>query len=97
MIEWNVSPEIFRIGPFALRWYSLMFIFSFLLGYIIIRKILLIEKKPEKYLDELFLYVFAGLALRNRSVQTRSATTSPSYPMAKMLCQRRVRQRFELF
>jgi prolipoprotein diacylglyceryl transferase len=66
VIEWNVSPEIFRIGPFALRWYSLMFIFSFLLGYIIIRKILLIEKKPEKYLDELFLYVFAGTIIGAR-------------------------------
>lgn len=66
MIEWNVSPEIFRIGFFALRWYSLMFIFSFLSGYYITRKIYLQEKKPEKYVDEIFLYVFAGTILGAR-------------------------------
>jgi prolipoprotein diacylglyceryl transferase len=66
VIEWNVSPEIFRLGPFALRWYSVMFILSFLLGYIIIRKILLIEKKPENYMDELFLYMFGGTIIGAR-------------------------------
>jgi len=66
VIEWNVSPEILRIGFFALRWYSLMFILSFLLGYYITRKIYLQEKKPEKYVDEIFLYVFAGTIIGAR-------------------------------
>lgn len=60
MIEWNVSPDIFSIGPFTLRWYSLMFIFSFLAGYFITQKILRQEKKPDSYLDQLFIYVFVG-------------------------------------
>lgn len=66
MIEWNVSPEIFTIGPFALRWYSLMFILAFLLGYQITRKIMLLEKKPESYTDQLFIYVFVGTILGAR-------------------------------
>jgi phosphatidylglycerol:prolipoprotein diacylglycerol transferase len=60
VIEWNVSPDIFSIGPFTLRWYSLMFIFSFLSGYFITQKILRQEKKPDSYLDQLFIYVFVG-------------------------------------
>lgn len=66
MIEWNVSPEIFRLGPFAIRWYSLGFVFAFLLGYYIIRHILRLEKKPEVYVDELFVYVFLGTIIGAR-------------------------------
>ena len=39
MIPWRVEPEIFSIGFFTLRWYSLAFILSFLLGYAITRRI----------------------------------------------------------
>ncbi len=60
MIEWSVDPEIFSVGPFSIRWYGLGFALSFLLGFYIFRKILLTEKKPEKYLDELFIYMFIG-------------------------------------
>ncbi|RMF55560.1 MAG: prolipoprotein diacylglyceryl transferase [Calditrichaeota bacterium] len=60
MIEWNVSPEIFRIDGFALRWYSLGFVISFLLGYYLIREMLRREKKPLVYVDDLFVYVFIG-------------------------------------
>lgn len=34
MIRWNASPELFQIGGFALRYYSLMFVLGFvLMGY----------------------------------------------------------------
>ena len=32
MITWDVGPEIFRLGPVAVRWYSLAFILGFFLG-----------------------------------------------------------------
>lgn len=32
-ITWNVNPEIFRIGSFALRYYSVLFVLGFPLGY----------------------------------------------------------------
>lgn len=32
MITWDIGPEIFRLGPVAVRWYSLAFILGFFLG-----------------------------------------------------------------
>lgn len=65
-MEWNVSPEIFTIGMFSLRWYSLMFIISFLLGYYIIQKIYKEENLPETYMDALFYYAFAATIIGAR-------------------------------
>ena len=31
-IDWNPSIEIFKIGSFAIRYYSLMFVIAFILG-----------------------------------------------------------------
>jgi len=31
-IDWNPAPEIFKIGSFAVRYYSLMFVIAFMLG-----------------------------------------------------------------
>lgn len=66
MVHWNPSPEIFRIGPFALRWYSLFFMISFLLGYYIFRWMFQKEKQPLKDLDALFVYIFVGTVLGAR-------------------------------
>ncbi|MGH1366387.1 MAG: prolipoprotein diacylglyceryl transferase [Calditrichia bacterium] len=59
-MEWDVSREIFTIGFFTLRWYSLAFVFSFLLGFYISRDMYVSEKRPAEYVDDLFLYVFIG-------------------------------------
>ena len=32
MIDWNIDPELIRLGPFAIRYYSLAFIIGFFLG-----------------------------------------------------------------
>ena len=32
-VHWNMNPEIFRIGGFAVRWYGLLFVSGFILGY----------------------------------------------------------------
>ena len=54
-IIWDVSPEIFRIGWFAVRWYGLLFALSFLLGYNLIARIFKWEGKPERDLEWLFI------------------------------------------
>lgn len=59
-LVWNVKPEIFRLGPFAPRWYGLLFASGFVLGYYILLQIYRKEKRPEKNLSSLFLYVFVG-------------------------------------
>ena len=35
IVHWNVDPAILRIGGFELRWYSLLFVAGFVLGWFI--------------------------------------------------------------
>ena len=47
MFTWNVDPEIIGIGFISLRYYSLMFMISFTLGFLIFRWIYKsVEFKP---------------------------------------------------
>lgn len=57
---WNVSPEIFQIGPFAPRWYGLFFALGFFFGYMIMVQIYRRENREEENLSSLFLYIFVG-------------------------------------
>jgi prolipoprotein diacylglyceryl transferase len=66
MIEWNATPEIFHIGRLFVRWYSLCFIAAFILGYLLLRWMLIREKKPVAYADELLIYVFLGTVIGAR-------------------------------
>jgi len=65
-LVWIVDPEIFRVGPFALRWYGLFFALGFVLGYLIMVQIYRNEKRPEEHLSSLFLYVFLGTLIGAR-------------------------------
>src|SRR5210317_1188413 len=56
-IDWNPSPEIFKIGPFAVRYYSLMFVIAFMLGLYLMKKIFIKDKISLEKLDSLFIYV----------------------------------------
>lgn len=56
-IVWDVSPEIFSIGNFSIRWYGLLFALSFVFGYLIFQKIFKKEGIPHKVLDELATYM----------------------------------------
>lgn len=56
-IDWNPSPEIFKIGPIVIRYYSLMFIIAFMLGLYLMKKIFVNDKIPIEKLDSLFIYV----------------------------------------
>jgi len=60
VIPWDVNPEIFRIGSFAVRWYGLLFASSFLFGYIILQKVFKNENLSETVLDRLTIYVAIG-------------------------------------
>jgi prolipoprotein diacylglyceryl transferase len=56
-IDWNPAPEIFKIGSFAVRYYSLMFVIAFMLGLHLMKKIYIEDKIPLEKLDSLFIYV----------------------------------------
>jgi phosphatidylglycerol---prolipoprotein diacylglyceryl transferase len=66
IIPWDVNPEIFRIGAFAVRWYGLLFASSFLFGYIIMNKIFKNENLDEAVLDRLTVYMALGTIIGAR-------------------------------
>ncbi len=59
-VNWHVSPEIFRIGGFALRWYSLLFVSGFILGWYIFRWFFRREGIKEELLDSLLYTLLIG-------------------------------------
>ena len=52
-IHWNINPAIFHIGGFELRWYSILFVSGFIIGWFIFKKFFRREGVPEKLLDPL--------------------------------------------
>ncbi len=78
----NISPEIFRIGPIAVRWYGLMYALGFASSYLLVQYQLkkqahgLGDKGREsrgkganfsrEFLDSLYTYLIVGLILGAR-------------------------------
>ena len=63
---WSVEPDIFRLGPFAPRWYGLLFALGFVLGYLILVQIYRHERRPEENLSSLLLYSLSGTIIGAR-------------------------------
>lgn len=59
-IHWNVSPEIFTLGPFSIRWYGLLFAIGFLAGYYQGEKMFQFEGIDPKWLESLFMYLLVA-------------------------------------
>lgn len=59
-ITWDVSPVIFKLGFFTLRWYSLAFMVGFLVGYEIVARMFRHEGAPERWLGLLLMWTVAG-------------------------------------
>lgn len=59
-INWNVNPEILAIGPLSLRWYSILFVSGFILGWFIFKKFFIREGIPVKLLDPLLYTLLIG-------------------------------------
>lgn len=64
-ITWDPSLGI-PIGDFTIRWYSLMFVASFLLGLHLMKKIYITDNIPAEKLDTLFMYVFVSMLIGMR-------------------------------
>lgn len=52
-INWNVAPALFSWGGFELRWYSLLFVSGFILGYYIFKWFFRREGIPQTLVDPL--------------------------------------------
>ena len=65
-IHWNVDPEIVAIGPLSLRWYSLLFISGFILGWYIFKWFFKREGVPVTLLDPLLYTLLIGTIVGSR-------------------------------
>ena len=65
-IDWNPSPILFKLGPVAIRYYSLMFVLAFMLGLTIMKRIFLKDKISLEKLDSLFIYVVVATLIGAR-------------------------------
>lgn len=60
-IHWNVDPVIFSIGSLGIRWYSLLFVSGFIIGWYIFKWFMTREGIPaEKVLDPLLYTLLIG-------------------------------------
>lgn len=59
-VNWHVDPIIFHLGPLALRWYSLLFVSGFVIGWFIFQKFFRKEGIPEELLDPLLYTLLIG-------------------------------------
>jgi phosphatidylglycerol---prolipoprotein diacylglyceryl transferase len=66
LLTWDMDPEIFRIGGFAIRWYGLLFAMAFLFGTLLISRIFKSEGKSVESIDRLLLYMLAAVVLGAR-------------------------------
>jgi phosphatidylglycerol:prolipoprotein diacylglycerol transferase len=64
----NIDPVILRIGPLALRWYGLMYVFGFASSYLLALRQLKTKvwKISRAQLDDLYFYLILGLIIGAR-------------------------------
>jgi len=65
-ILWNPNLEIFRIGNFAIRWYSTCWLIGLALAYFIVKWLYKDQKVKDAYFDPLFMYCFLGILIGAR-------------------------------
>ncbi|MGV3762548.1 prolipoprotein diacylglyceryl transferase [Parapedobacter sp.] len=65
-IHWNTRPEIFSIGSFEVRYYTLCFLLAFITSYVLMLHIFKRENKSQELLDQLSIYIFVGTLLGAR-------------------------------
>lgn len=65
-LYWNVNPEIFHIGGFSLRYYSVWFGLAFLSSYLVMSSVFKREGVPDRFFQKLVIYVFIGTVIGAR-------------------------------
>ena len=66
LATWNVDPEIFRIGDFAVRYYGVLFAIGMILSYQFMKRIFKREQIGIQYLDKLLIYIVVGTVVGAR-------------------------------
>jgi phosphatidylglycerol:prolipoprotein diacylglycerol transferase len=64
----NINPILFKVGPFQVGWYGLMYVFGFIASYLLV----LYQMKKKSFgisreeVDNLFVYLMLGLIIGGR-------------------------------
>ncbi|MBN1948283.1 MAG: prolipoprotein diacylglyceryl transferase [Candidatus Cloacimonetes bacterium] len=64
----QINPTLFNIGPLEIRWYGLMYFFSLIIGYLLLKRFLkfrAVELKKELY-ESLIFYIMLGVVIGGR-------------------------------
>lgn len=64
--NWNPADTLFKIGVLQIKYYNLLWIIAFALGWYLMKKIFLREKKSMEQLDSLFIYTVLATMLGAR-------------------------------
>jgi len=64
--NWNLKETLLNIGPISIKYYSLMWIAAFVVGWYIMKKIFDYEKKTTEQLDSLFIHTVLATMLGAR-------------------------------
>jgi hypothetical protein len=59
-IHWDVNPKMFSIGAIYVKWYTVLFVLSFVFGYYIMRRIYRREGMPLEGVDKIVAYAALG-------------------------------------
>ncbi|MGB5555704.1 MAG: prolipoprotein diacylglyceryl transferase, partial [Flavobacteriaceae bacterium] len=65
-IIWNPDETIFSLGPLQIKYYNMLWVISFALGWYLMKKIFTNEKKTVEQLDSLFMYTLIATMLGAR-------------------------------
>ena len=63
---WNPNETIFNLGPLQIKYYNLLWIVAFALGWFIMKRIFTNERKTAEQLDSLFIYTVLATMLGAR-------------------------------
>jgi len=65
-ITWNPSDTLFTLGPLQIKYYNLLWIVAFALGWFLMKKIFQSENKSMEKLDSLFIHTVIATMLGAR-------------------------------
>jgi phosphatidylglycerol---prolipoprotein diacylglyceryl transferase len=60
-ITWNVDPVMFYLGDRGIRWYGFLLALGFLLGYLIVSRVMKKEGYQQIVIDKLAIFVIVGV------------------------------------
>ena len=65
-VDWNFNPDIFKIGSFPIKYYSLMYVLAFVVGLQLMKRIYIKDNISLEKLDSIFIYTVIAMLLGAR-------------------------------